>query len=91
VQASKSQSAMDAPEPLRHAEEAQPIVPMHVAASSCEAAVDAKNLVLLEFPMPIKHTQVPQRSPLDCGTRFCLQLYLSRLELASTAFTMPLH
>eukprot|EP00953_Heterococcus_sp_UTEX-ZZ885_P012799 7317-Heterococcus_DN1.PRE.14 len=55
---------MDAPEPLRNAEEAQPIVPMHVAASSCEVAVDAKNLVLLEFPMPIKHTQTGQNKAL---------------------------
>jgi hypothetical protein len=69
MQAIDSQQAMDAPEPLRIAEEAQPIVPMHVAASSCEASVSAKNLVLLEFPMPIKHTQVLQMSVLECGTR----------------------
>jgi hypothetical protein len=80
---------MDAPEPLRNAEEAQPIVPMHVAASSCEAAVDAKNLVLLEFPMPIKHTQVLQMSTLECGTSFRLQLYFPRSDLPLDKFAVP--
>jgi hypothetical protein len=69
MQANDSQQAMDAPEPLRIAEEAQPIIPMHVAASSCEASVSAKNLVLLEFPMPIKHTQVLQMSMLECDAQ----------------------